>query len=141
MKQQINSSGRDRQPTLNMNVRVFAFRLGAPSGGCSCIEDYKGSSEWWKKKNMLTERIYYGEAAAYLMIAWKALVSVAEKKGYEKPIAPVCCKCGVLERIQCMKSCIEEEQKCIHGETSGYRPHFQMRRLRIQFDIHSGVYS
>ena len=25
MKQQINSSGRDRQPTLNMNVRVFAF--------------------------------------------------------------------------------------------------------------------
>ena len=85
--------------------------LGGPCGGCTCVEDYLPSGKWWEKSNKLTDSIYYGEAAAYLTIAWKALVAVAEKKGYPKPIAPVCCKCGVLQRIQCMKSCIEAEEK------------------------------
>ena len=55
-------------------------RLGAPCGGCTCIEDYLPPSQWWKKDYLLANKIFYGEAAAYLLIAWKALVSVAEKK-------------------------------------------------------------
>ena len=85
-------------------------RLGAPCGGCTCVEDYDPPDTWWKKGYKDANKIFYGEAAAYLTIAWKALVSVAEKKGYEKPIAPVCCKCDAAKRVACMQKCILAEK-------------------------------